>query len=155
MPKTKVCTKCGKRKKLGEYYAKKAECKICFNMRISAHRIANRERDRKKHTARNAAYRRTPAGRLVAARARAKYDASHRDKNRERSRRWHAANRERARAAQRAWRVANKERLQAYDQRRYVENKEAEAARHRKWVAQNRDWVNLRNQQYRILRGGI
>ncbi len=163
VPKTKVCTKCGKRKKLEEYhalrrgkYGKATWCKACDALKGRRYRAANPEKVR-----------------LAQARCRAAKPAYYR----ELTRRWQARNADRVRAVRRRWharcmqdperRRRERARMEEYRQthkhlpefkavqrrgsaKYYAANKEKAAAASAAWAARNREWRNVQQQLRRI-----
>ena len=131
MPKTKVCTKCGKRKKLEEYHVdrahsacgRKSRCRACVAESdahaSSAYYLANRAR-------------------CLAARAA-----------------YHAANRDKRAAYNAAYRAANKARIAAQQAAYNRLHREARRTQQAAYHAKNREWRNWMSQQYNILSGGI
>ena len=116
---TKVCSRCGKEKGLGEFYAKKksrdgktSHCKVCHDAWTKSWRLANPEKDRESARRRYAA---NPEG------------------MREKRRKWGMANPEKLKEQRRKWRAANLEKDREYYRNKRAKNPERMKEQKRKW----------------------
>ncbi len=141
--KSKVCTKCEKRKKLECFSAqsrafdgKRPSCKMCCNVQNATWRKANPDKAREA----NARWEKANPDKVRAksARYRAKNRTRMAARRREQARRWYYAHRELALARNAAWRKANLAKFRAGQAR---------------WYQANREWAIFNCRQNAILRG--
>jgi len=120
---TKVCTKCGEDKELGEYYkstrgrhGRKSRCRAC-----------------------NAKYRAANKGKI--ADRHAKWYAANKDRVAASQAKWSSANKDKVAAKSARYRAAHKDKVAAYCAKYHAANKDRIAELGAKWYAANKDKV--------------
>ncbi len=163
--KSKVCTKCGKRKKLEAFATCRRrkdgkqchcrECKAAYAKALYARpqkRAAMLERGRQWVAANRDRVNRRARARRKADPAKARMYNS---KRAEYKRAWYLANFARMRALAHARYVANKKEHLAYSKAWCQANRERVKAHKAAWYQANREWAVWNNSQTHLLRGGI
>ncbi len=170
-PKSKKCTKCGKRKKLEGFGSHKGiksginpACKACVAIRGAAWYVANKLRRRTKSLAYYRANKKRIlrvskryriAHKAAIARRSAEYNRSNADKIRARHAKYYQENKHRMRAARRAYAEKNKDRKAAYDVVYRAQNRDRQAALQRvRWANPPlRAYSNARRRLYHVING--
>ena len=153
--KTKVCTKCGESKGLGEYYKHKyqksglrSQCKICTNKSTKRYAQENKEKVAKKN---KDWYERTIIERKKSSQ---KYRNKNIEKILRRNKKYRQENKNKIQESNNKYRAKNKEKISEKAKEYREKNKEKKAIQQRKWAQNNPEKNKAKDHKRRAAKAG-